>query len=196
MCAVQILHRSWGWGYIIYVSPHFGTGPVPALGVQCWHWDVSVPKSSPCQYGAPSAGTGRKKISQFRHWAPSTGTGLPVPELGPSLITRTWHPPHLGTGAQSGTPHFGTSARTGRPILALAGCHWWGTWPIYLRQNENPKFYYSYIAISIIIRPQTGTEISQWRFGDRHVPVPAMGKKSRPVPALGRCRVGPQHIQT
>ncbi len=93
--------------YMIYIM--LGTNLAPSqcwhwtqFFAQCWHRDVSVPKSSPCQYGAPSAETGRKKISQFQHWAPSAGTGTPVPELGQSLVIATWHPPHIGTGARSG----------------------------------------------------------------------------------------------
>ena len=55
------------WSYV-YVRPHFGTDPVPALVVQFRNWNVNIPKLAPCQFRASSS-----------------GTGCPVPEL---VLTR------------------------------------------------------------------------------------------------------------
>jgi hypothetical protein len=43
---------------IVSVGPHFGSIPVPPLNVQFWNWNTHIPKLTPCQFGAPSSGTG------------------------------------------------------------------------------------------------------------------------------------------
>ena len=71
---------------VLYVGPHFGTVPVPALVIQFRNWNTQVPKSASCQNGAPSARTGQPSagtglgvilpFTQFRNWAPSSRTGV------------------------------------------------------------------------------------------------------------------------
>ena len=96
------------------VGPHFGTVPVPALGIQLPHWDHHVPKLAQCQLGVSGSGTGLKVIlqyTQFWHWVPSSGTGHPMLELGVVCETPNWHTSHFGTSAKiMGRPDVSTSA--------------------------------------------------------------------------------------
>ena len=69
--------------------------------------------------------------------------------------------------------------------------------PIYLRQHENPEMYYTEVSTLIKACPQIGTRSlldRECQYGDVCVQVPPRGEKSVPVPALGRCQHGGQHM--
>ena len=89
--AIDVRCQSHLYFYSAYGGPYLGTVPVPALDIQFWNWNTHVPKSAPCQFGAPSAGTGWPSaetgldmilpFTQFQNLVPSSRSGF-----------HTWNP--------------------------------------------------------------------------------------------------------
>ena len=71
-------------------------------------------------------------------------------------------------------------------LITVMAWPWWGIWPTYLLQNNNPNLYYT--LTSMMNCPQIVTRMyfySQCQYGSVSVPVPALDQKSVPVQAWG-----------